>query len=407
MPLMTVFWFSAIQSADETVRAEPKIALLIANGKYQHCSQLQSPIPDMELLSNSLKRMGFSVQTLRDASKEQMLDSLSEFERRLRANRGIAFFHYGGHGVQVGGRNYLLPVDANIPDESRVATRAVDAEEVVAAMEQSDARVSVVILDACRDNPLPKTSTRSATRGLAPFARKPKNSVIVFSAEAGNKAQDGLFTPTLVKHLETPGQSLSQTLMRVRREVVTVTNHSQTPGEYNQLLDEVYLFGGATAVGASGDLSARAQVPQQKVVGNPVEALGMVPEPARIAPPAFGRDVSDMETVIRDYYRAVVARDEAVVQNSFAEKVNYLSYGTLPRAKVLADHRGDWKRYSKSQFEVSNFVSTSAVSCRFIVDYSLMQGDRPRFGRLEMKATLTAAAPQKITTLEAKVISAR
>ena len=93
MPLMTVFWFSALQSADETVRAEPKIALLIANGKYQNCSQLQSPIPDMELLSNSLKRMGFSVQTLRDASKEQMLDSLSEFERRLRANRGIAFFH--------------------------------------------------------------------------------------------------------------------------------------------------------------------------------------------------------------------------------------------------------------------------------------------------------------------------
>ena len=122
-----------------------------------------------------------------------MLDALKEFETRLQGTGAIAFFHYGGHGVQVDGRNYLIPADADIPDERRVATRAVDLDEIMDALDQANSRANVVVLDACRDNPLPALAGRAGARGLTVVGAKPKNSIIIFAAEAGNKAVDGLF----------------------------------------------------------------------------------------------------------------------------------------------------------------------------------------------------------------------
>ena len=222
-------------------RADMKLAFLIANGDYAHFGKLADPVRDMEGLATVLKQLGFEVMLLRDASKRQMVDGLLEFEGRLRRSGGIGFFHYGGHGVQVGGRNYLIPVDAEISDESRVVTRALDVEEVTSSMEQSGARASIVVLDACRDNPLPRVGTRGATRGLAAVERRPKNSVIVYAADAGCSARDGVFTPALSRHLRSTDLTLSQVLTKVRKEVFEETKGQQSPGSYNQLFEEIYL----------------------------------------------------------------------------------------------------------------------------------------------------------------------
>jgi len=218
-----------------------KEALLIANADYSQFGKLPNPISDARQLGDVLRQIGFNVQVVENASREGMLDALSSFEERLKTSRGIAFFHYGGHGVQVEGRNFLIPADADIPDEKRVATRAVDVDEIMGALDASGSSVNVVVLDACRDNPLPATSTRSATRGLSVVAAKPKNSIIIYAAEAGNKAQDGLFTPTLAKALAVPGRPISEVMTEVRREVYERSGGSQTPGEYNQLFDKVSL----------------------------------------------------------------------------------------------------------------------------------------------------------------------
>ena len=228
---------------------EAKVALLIANSDYRQFGRLANPAEDMSRLSEALTRAGFKVITRQDATREQMLDALTDFEERLRRSRGIGFFHYGGHGVQVDGKNYLIPVDADIPDERRVSTRALDVQEVTTSMERADARVSVVVLDACRDNPLPKVATRGAARGLAAVEVKPKNSVIVYSADAGNRAMDGVFTPILSKYIDRKDLSLVQMLTQVRRDVYEQTRGNQTPAEYNQLFDEVFLaLDGAEAV---------------------------------------------------------------------------------------------------------------------------------------------------------------
>jgi len=225
-----------------------KEALLIANADYAHFGKLPNPIPDARQLADVLRQIGFNVNLVENASREGMLDALDIFEERLKASKGIAFFHYGGHGVQVDGKNFLIPADADIPDEKRVATRAVDVDEVMGALDASGSSVNVVVLDACRDNPLPATSTRSATRGLSVVAQKPKNSIIIYAAEAGNKAQDGLFTPTLAKALSVPGRPISEVMTDVRREVYEKSGGSQTPGEYNQLFDQISLHGDASAM---------------------------------------------------------------------------------------------------------------------------------------------------------------
>jgi formylglycine-generating enzyme required for sulfatase activity len=239
---------STLCAQSVTQQPSAKEALLIANGDYAHFGRLPNPVNDARLLALSLQKVGFQVTLLENQSREGMLDALNVFQDRLKATRGIALFHYGGHGVQVSGRNYLIPVDADIPDERKVSTRAVDMEEVMTSLDASGSQVNVVVLDACRDNPLPATSSRSASRGLSVVHTKPKNSLIVYAAEPGSKAEDGLFTPTLAEVITTPGKSLSQIFKDVRRQVFQKSNGNQTPGEYDQLFEDVYLAGGSSAI---------------------------------------------------------------------------------------------------------------------------------------------------------------
>jgi len=199
------------------IGAQNRTALLIANGNYMNFGKLANPLPEARALGAELKKLGFAVSLVEDAGREAMVDALAEFEAALKVRGGIAFFHYGGHGVQVGGRNYLMPANADVPDEKRVASRCVDLDEVMTAMESGGSDTNIVVLDACRNNPLPASSGRSATRGLAVVGTKPRNSIIIYSAGAGSVAQDGLFTPALTRALAAPGQSLNQLAMRVRR----------------------------------------------------------------------------------------------------------------------------------------------------------------------------------------------
>ena len=221
--------------------APQKEALLIANGKYSHFAGLAHPGSDAAKLGAALEQLGFRVRVVRDGNREQMLDAIAEFERGLRNTGAIAFFHYGGHGVQVDGKNYLLPADADIPDERRVATRAVALDEVMTAMDAAAARASIIVIDACRDNPLPAGSGRNLARGLSVVRMKPKNSIVIYAAEAGSKALDGLFTPILASSLQQKGRNINQIMMSVRSEVYAKSSGQQTPGEYNQLFEELFL----------------------------------------------------------------------------------------------------------------------------------------------------------------------
>jgi len=231
-----------------SIFAENKYALLIANSKYKNFSSLDGPVKEARDLSKSLMTLGFSVELLENGTREQMIERLDLVKQKINGKGGVAFFHYGGHGVQAQGKNYLIPVDADIPDEKKLSTRAVDIDEVMSSLDLCGSDTNIVILDACRNNPLPAGSGRSASRGLSVVSVKPKNSIIVYSAEAGTVAQDGLFTPTLARLITQDGKSLNQILMQLRKEVSQKSNGSQIPGEYNQLFDDIFLNGNGNMV---------------------------------------------------------------------------------------------------------------------------------------------------------------
>jgi formylglycine-generating enzyme required for sulfatase activity len=246
-PQWIVLWllaglsWSLMSSPSQAATTPPKEALLIANGKYSHFPGLAYPVPDSEKLGAVLEKIGFRVRVVRNGSREQMLEAIQDFEKSLRGTGAIAFFHYGGHGVQVGGKNYLLPADADIPDERRVATRSVELDEIMGALESANARANVVVIDACRNNPLPVVAGRESLRGLSVIGAKPKNSIVIYAAEAGSVAVDGLFTPIFAAALESKGRTIDQVMKAVRGEVYARSNGQQTPGEYNQLFEELFL----------------------------------------------------------------------------------------------------------------------------------------------------------------------
>ena len=174
-----------------------------------------------------------------------MLDAIHRFEKRVRERGGTALFHYGGHGVQVNGVNYLLPVDREIPDERRVRSRAIPVNEISGALHSARSTANIVILDACRDNPLPRETRSTDVRGLAPVNNPPPNTLIVFAADGGEVARDGLFTPALLRYIEEPGIEITDMLRRVRRDVLEASGGKQRTANYDQLVTDVYLAGGA------------------------------------------------------------------------------------------------------------------------------------------------------------------
>ncbi|MBP5449090.1 MAG: caspase family protein, partial [Spirochaetales bacterium] len=219
-----------------SIYAEPRNALLIANGRYQKFNKLAKPVPEAKELAKSLQELGFEVMLIENASFEEMNIEIKKFREKLKNDKGIGFFHYGGHAVQVNGENYLIPINADIPNEDYVPSRTVNVSEVMNSML---AETNIIILDSCRDNPF-TGSGRSASRGLQSVKFKPKNSVIVYSAEAGKTAKDGVFTPILTEKIK-KNQDLLYVLRDVRNEVYNRTNGEQTPGEYNQLMTAVNL----------------------------------------------------------------------------------------------------------------------------------------------------------------------
>ena len=267
---MVIVLFAAVSSLSSQ---ENKTALIIGNSSYSHFSRLTQPLGEARQMSAALRRLGFDVTLLLDGTQDEMYGALTDFEYKLKSRGGLAFFHFGGHGVQVDGANYLIPVDSEIPDERRVKSRALDVDEILGLMESSGSDTNVIILDACRDNPLPAGS-RSGTRGLAAVHRPPPNSIIVYAADAGDTAQDGLFTPTLLKYLETPGAEFSDILRDVRRDVMSASGGRQRTGEYNQLISEIYLAGQG---GASRPSPVPAPAPTQPArVERPDGGEGMV-----------------------------------------------------------------------------------------------------------------------------------
>ncbi len=236
-----------------TVAAQSRVALVIGNSAYRHAPELKNPANDAADMSAALKSLGFNVMTGVDLDKQGMDRTIRDFAAALRgADVGVLF--YAGHGLQVSGANYLVPVDAQLTNAAALDFEMVRLDLVQRAMERETA-TNVLFLDACRDNPLTRNlaramGTRSAEigRGLAP-AESGVGTLVSFSTQPGNVALDGTgrnspYAGALLKLLAMPSEDLSAVLIGVRNEVMAQTGNRQVPWEHSALRARLYLAPG-------------------------------------------------------------------------------------------------------------------------------------------------------------------
>ena len=245
-----------VLAAPAVVLADGRVALVVGNSAYDHIGRLPNPENDANDMSAALRRLGFEVTTEFNADRSELTAALRAFTRRS-TGADVALVFYAGHGMEMDGVNYLLPVDARVVRDTDVRYETLTLEDVLAAT--TGASLRMVILDACRDNPLARSMQRTVARrsisrgsfGDLDESLLGDETLVAYAAAAGTTADDGTgrnspYTAALLEHLEQPLEILTL-FRRVRAQVLAATNRRQRPHEYQSLLREHYLSGVLTA----------------------------------------------------------------------------------------------------------------------------------------------------------------
>ena len=224
--------------------AERRTALVIGNGDY-NSSPLNNPENDARDMADKLEDLGFDVTLKVDCTLSEMKAAIRDFGSDLLGG-GVGLFYYSGHAVQVGGNNYLIPVDSNIQDEDEVEFNALNVGLLLNKMSTAKNSLNIVILDSCRDNPF-SGNFRSTERGLSIVAA-PNETLIVYATAPGSVASDGsgrngTFTEKLLEYISIPGLEVAEMLRNVKREVSEETNGSQRPWSTDDLTGAFYFAG--------------------------------------------------------------------------------------------------------------------------------------------------------------------
>lgn len=221
----------------------PRVALVVGNSAYQGMP-LANPVNDARSVASTLESLGFIVHLKLDADQREIEAAIDEFADELHRKQGVGLFFYAGHGVQAQGENYLIPVKARLAKERDLRYEAVNLGRVLDAMEAAGNGLNIIILDACRNNPLTR-SFRSANRGLAKIGRSPNGLLIAFSTAPGEVAADGEgknspYTEQLVKSLQLPNKHVLLAFQDVATKVQKKTNGKQVPWTSNSLTQDFY-----------------------------------------------------------------------------------------------------------------------------------------------------------------------
>jgi uncharacterized caspase-like protein len=260
-------WLTLLLS--QSAFAERRVALVIGNSSYQNVARLGNPANDATAMTETLKGAGFDlVETRRDLKTSEMRRALRDFSDKAR-DADVAVVYYAGHGIEVDGTNYLIPVDAVLERDIDIYDEAFALDRILVTIEPAK-QLRLVILDACRDNPFAKTmkrtiGSRAVGRGLAKVEPSSPNTLIAFASKAGSTASDGdsknsPFTAALVKHIAKPGLDLRKAFGFVRDDVLKNTSNRQEPYVYGSLGGDDVPLVPATPVTAAPTPNPNAEV---------------------------------------------------------------------------------------------------------------------------------------------------
>jgi uncharacterized caspase-like protein len=220
---------------------EKRYAVVIGNSNYKE-QPLRNPINDARDMSNTLKNLGFDVVLRENLTMKEMREEIRSFGRKIKGG-GIGLFYFAGHGIQVNGRNYLIPIDAHIEKEQDVEYESVEVGRIMDEIEAAENQMNIVILDACRDNPYAR-SFRTMARGLATMSA-PGGTIVAYATAPGSVASDGggrngLYTQELLNSVKLTGLKIEDVFKRVRVAVKEKSKGKQVPWETSSLESDFY-----------------------------------------------------------------------------------------------------------------------------------------------------------------------
>lgn len=291
---------------------ERRVALVIGNAAYKTVTTLQNPVNDSRAVAKSLRSLGFEVVERENVGREGFALAVREYGDKLRG-ASVGLFYFAGHGLQVKGRNYLVPVDADIAREDEVQYRSFDVNEVLDKMDSARTAVNIVVLDACRNNPFAR-SFKPAQTGLAQMDA-PTGTLIAFATAPGSVAQDGdgsngLYTGALLKHIAAPGVAVEQMFKRVRVDVVNASKNQQVPWESSSL-NRDFTFASAAAA-------------------KPVVAAAAAPNPAAVVATELALDLA--------FWDAVKDSRSAADYRAYLEQYPSGRFAALARVRAAVQH---------------------------------------------------------------------
>lgn len=242
-------FFLLVDAGELAVAGVPGRDALVVGNKSYATAPLKNTVNDASAMAAELESIGFDVTLLIDVTKAELVDGVADFYEsveRAESAESLAVFYYAGHAVQINHRNFLVPLDAGFEKEAALLAGIFDLNDLLGGIPQSTSLQHVVILDACRNNPIDAGATSRSVpnaRGLAPM-RAPPGTLIAYATEPGNVADDGAgehgtYTKYLLRHLDRRVK-VEEVFMRVRRDVVKATGGMQTPWEHSSLLSDAF-----------------------------------------------------------------------------------------------------------------------------------------------------------------------
>jgi uncharacterized membrane protein YgcG len=323
--LTAIFSLICMLFTANAAQAERRVAFVVGNGAYKNVAQLPNPPVDAKAMAGVLRNVGFDVVEGTNLTRDKMTERLLEFGKKAQG-ADVAVFFYAGHGIAISGTNYLLPIDADIKSEMDVKLGAAINIDLTLDQTMGDAKVKLVFLDACRDNPFAaKIKSNSATRsvsvqtGLAEM-KSGEGTLIAFATGPGQTALDGQegtnspFTRALIAHITTPGIEIQQAMTEVRAQVNEETNKGQLPWGHTNLIGAVYLNPAAVPAPSAAGPSASA--------------------PAAVASGAGGTDVE------LEFWRSVKESNKPEELNAYLSNYPNGQFKSLALARIASLENG-------------------------------------------------------------------
>jgi cyclophilin family peptidyl-prolyl cis-trans isomerase len=342
--------FAYLILASHLLIAQDRVALVVGNGNYSHGSKLVNPANDARSVHQALTAAGFKVSLLIDAKLSEMEQSILSFKANSRGAKA-AWVFYAGHGIEVKGSNYLLPIDADLSDESQVRRKSIALDEVLENLDEANAPLKVIVLDCCRDDPFRRSWSRSSKGGLAQIESTPSGTIIAYSSAPGKTAADGEglnspYSAALVAAMTIPGLEIEQIFKEAGKRVISETKGDQQPWVNSSFYDTFIMIPG----------------PNVNTPGNGNTSVVKNADKNQSEPPSIKMKAEPVDSNKVDSLAPDVQSNNKVAENMPTGKMSIPSIGANSRSKnvIIETTRGliELELYEElAPLTVKNFLS--------------------------------------------------